>query len=182
MTASWRKILGWPYEVSSAGEVRNARTGRVLRPDVIDGYRRVTLSLNNRLWRVFVHQLVCAAFHGFCPEDATCVRHRDGDRSNNSAANVCWGTHAENEQDKRLHGTYQEREKNPFAKLTEAAVASIREAHIAHRQERAARGYSKAAHGFIIKLAADHGVSTACIKLILCGRNWPEAESCEVAA
>jgi hypothetical protein len=52
-----------------------------------------------------VHRLVCAAFHGK-PADRHEVSHIDGTRDNNQLKNLKWATHSENEQAKKLHGTY----------------------------------------------------------------------------
>jgi len=73
-----------------------------------------------------VHTLICAAFHGQKPSPTNEVRHLDGSKTNNLPGNLAWGTPAENEADKRRHGTASIGSKHGAAKLTEEAVAILR--------------------------------------------------------
>lgn len=96
--AEYRKIDGWPYSVSSAGSVRNDRTGHILRTATSNsGYLCVKLWSGGKGKNCFVHRLVAAAFvpnpHGK-PE----VNHIDGDKSNNIPSNLEWMTAAENKR------------------------------------------------------------------------------------
>ena len=51
-----------------------------------------------------VHRLVCHAFHGPPPSDQhTDVRHLNGDKADNRAENLAWGTRSENMQDVLRH-------------------------------------------------------------------------------
>jgi hypothetical protein len=50
----------------------------------------------------------------------------DGNRKNNDAQNLKWGTAFENNQDKIAHGTNGEGEKNSMARLTKQDVREIR--------------------------------------------------------
>ena len=53
-----------------------------------------------------VHRLICMSFHGI-PKDKTLeVAHLDGNAHNNTPENLTWATPIENNQMKRLHGTY----------------------------------------------------------------------------
>jgi len=54
------------------------------------------------------------------------TRHLDGDKLNSKPDNLCWGTYAENEADKRRHGRTALGEKQGIAKLTDEAVRIIR--------------------------------------------------------
>ena len=90
------------FEASSKGRVRTLpRTlsdgrgigGVGLLPDEDeDGY----LWVKGGGLRVAVAVLVCLAFHG-PPE----VRHLNGDRQDNRPGNLAWGSHKDNERDKR---------------------------------------------------------------------------------
>lgn len=55
------------------------------------------------------------------------VRHKDGNARNNVYANLTYGTHADNSNDRNFHGTHQRGERNPSAKLTWAVVDRMRE-------------------------------------------------------
>lgn len=66
-----------------------------------------------------VHQLVLEAFVGPRP-DGQQARHLDDDKSNNTLANLAWGTKSENLQERTLNG------RNPANKLNPADVQEIR--------------------------------------------------------
>ena len=169
----WRCIPWWPYEVSNTGQVRNVRTGRILKQDPAKGgYLRVTLAWNGEVCRFMVNRLVCEAFHGPAPTPEHQARHLDGDATSNSSGNLCWGTRSENEQDKRRHGTYQAREKNPFARLTENDVSAIRARYAASLAQRRSLGFQQVEHGLLIRLAEEMNVSVTCIKFVVYRRNW----------
>lgn len=109
MRERWRQMPGWPYEASDDAEVRRAGDSQPLTPTPDkDGYERVTLyrvRAGKRERKTFgVHQVVCLAWHG-APE----VRHLDGDESNNRPGNLAWGSHRENERDKRSASTSADR-------------------------------------------------------------------------
>jgi len=55
---------------------------------------------------VFVHVMVCDAWHGPRPADKPEVRHLNGTATDNRPGNLTWGTHAENMQDAVKHGTH----------------------------------------------------------------------------
>jgi hypothetical protein len=103
----WRRVPGARgYQASSRGRVRSVtrtlsdgRTagGMLLAaaPDK-DGYLCVTLSGR----RVPVHVIVARTFIGPCP-DGQEVLHGPGGQQDNAAASLRYGTHLENERDKR---------------------------------------------------------------------------------
>lgn len=90
------------------------------------GYRTVSLCHNNKKVSRSVHRLICSAFHGPSPSPVHQVRHLDGNPNNNLPGNLCWGTQAENWQDRRIHGTASVGEKHPAAKLTDQEREHIR--------------------------------------------------------
>lgn len=104
-----------------------------------------------------VHIAVCTAYHGPRP-DGQVVRHLDGNPRNNRADNLCWGTGAENEADKILHGTALLGELHPQAKLTASDVRAIRSA--------------PPYYGYRRDLAARYGVSVGTISQIRTGQTW----------
>ena len=123
----WRTVQEAPeYEVSEGGEIRSVYSRRPLVGGVDkDGYRRLVLCTGGgRIYRR-VSALVCEAFHG-PRQPGHVVRHIDGTRTNNAAANLEWGTQKENIADKVAHGTAQIGVKHPKAKLNDDAVRAIR--------------------------------------------------------
>lgn len=93
--AEWRAVVGFEgrYEVSEDGEVRNARTGRALKPGrCTNGYMMVHLGRGSTQR---VHRVVAGAFVAN-PDRKPEVNHRNGVKSDNQAANLEWTTHSEN--------------------------------------------------------------------------------------
>lgn len=98
------------YEVSRDGKVYRVKgrcyVGREIKAHVGHhyGYYKIKLMRDGVRKHLWLHRLVCRAFHGEPPvyEDREAiVRHLDNDPSNNHANNLCWGTKAENEADKQ---------------------------------------------------------------------------------
>lgn len=114
MTEEWRPVVGFEglYEVSNLGRVaslprpgrRKSRIVMVQTPDWA-GYPRLMLRANRAYANRKVHVLVAEAFHGVRPTGLV-VRHLNGVPTDNSATNLAWGTHAENADDMRRHGTH----------------------------------------------------------------------------
>lgn len=110
MTAEeWRTVAGFPdYQVSSVGRVvsyKRQRPRELAGVVGTSGYQKVTLAGDREKSTKHIHVLVCEAFHGPRPEGMW-VRHLDGNKGNNAAANLAWGTPAENAADTRKHGTH----------------------------------------------------------------------------
>ncbi|MFJ4038224.1 NUMOD4 motif-containing HNH endonuclease [Microbacterium sp. NPDC090007] len=113
----WLPVPGYEgqYEASSTGQVRSVRAhpkGRtpalhVLQPALHrNGYLNVGLRKEGVRKVIGVHRIVCAAFHGRPKPGKTEVCHADGDKTNNSADNLRWGSHSENVRDSVAAGTH----------------------------------------------------------------------------
>lgn len=92
------------YEVSNLGRVRSRRFGKmkVLRAGLSrTGYLTVSLSVaRNCQVSFYVHRLVAQAF---ATGSGPMALHRDGNRLNNRADNLRWGTAKENAADRERH-------------------------------------------------------------------------------
>lgn len=119
----WKPVDGWPYEVSSHGNVRRFGRPALARRMHTNGYVRVHLcdGISRRL-DAYVHRLVCEAFHGKPPRQDMHADHIDGDRANNRSDNLRWLSPEENRALRNL----QKGERHSHAKLTEDAVRYIR--------------------------------------------------------
>lgn len=175
MSERWNPVYGnaW-YEVSDLGRVRSVSReltksdGRMMR--VIgrpisqrvnaDGYLSCWLSCwlaDGRTGRTCrVHTLVLEAFVGPRASCEMQCRHLDGDRLNNRATNLAWGTCAENAADRITHGTMPAGETHVRSKLTADAVMLIRA-----DPERSSRS-----------LAAEFGVSHVTINRVRRNETW----------
>lgn len=73
------------YEVSNLGDVRNKKTGRILKPHLNrpGGYLRVDINGEHK----YIHRLVVNAFYD-ADIDGLYIKHLDGNKSNNAINNL----------------------------------------------------------------------------------------------
>ena len=91
----WKKIEGYSrYSVNEVGDVRNDRTGRILRwgQDKRWGYYNICLYDDSGKKRGrWIHRLVAEAFIPN-PDNLPQVNHKDENKANNSVENLEWCT------------------------------------------------------------------------------------------
>lgn len=123
------------------------------------GYRRITIGVREVRKTTTVHKLVLLAFHGE-PQDGCEACHYDGDRTNNAASNLRWGTHSENMQDSIRHGTtgMNRGVLNGHAKVSESDVAEIRQ--------------RRSAGDSLSTLGSEYGITKAAVKMICNRVTW----------
>jgi hypothetical protein len=91
----WKQLDGYEnYEVSSFGNVKNIKTGRILKSSKKGDYCLVGLSKKTTK-TFFVHQLVAKTFIPN-PENKPQVNHKDKNGLNNNIINLEWVTNKEN--------------------------------------------------------------------------------------
>lgn len=137
MESKWRAIVGCPdYEISECGRVRRLTHGEGRYPIGYEltakrhqrGYHVYTLSGGTFL----AHRLVALTWIGPAPTPKHEVAHNDGSRTNNHWRNLRWATPAQNQADRKLHGTYVHGQNAYSAKLTDEAADEIRQAYAVH--------------------------------------------------
>jgi hypothetical protein len=115
----WLPVVGYEgyYEVSDQGRVRSVeryikgghgcralRKSKTLRLYSQNGYLYAELSRSGKSKRYAVHRLVLLAFIGPRPDDL-CARHLNGQREDNTLANLDYGSYRQNSNDRYAHGT-----------------------------------------------------------------------------
>lgn len=160
MQELWQPVVGFEdlYEVSSLGQVRTIKTGRVRVPFLHKGYWQLNLSRQNKVYGQRIHMLVAKAFLSPCPGQIGIQRgqwtvdHIDNDKHNNAASNLQWLQCDDNFRKDNLGSNH------PAAKLTHDIVASIR---LDNRTQH--------------EIASQYGVSQTTISEIKSGKTWNAA-------
>jgi hypothetical protein len=162
----WKPISGYDnrYEVSDLGRVRRVKGRgsskshpRLLRPAPdTAGYIRINIFYEGKVYGNSVHQLVALAFIGPCPEGYE-VNHIDLDKANNRVENLEYLSHLDNVRHAYASGSWNTArgERSGNAKLTDAAVRSIRSDA---RPQRV--------------VAAEYGISQVSVCLIRQRKSW----------
>lgn len=182
MDEEFRDIQGWPgYRIGSLGTVMSCRHVNGKGPlssewhaltqyPNADGYMQIRLYNNGSRGMRRVHLLVIAAFVGPPLPGQEC-RHLDGNRTNNNANNLAWGTHSENMADTIRHKTSTPGEKSAMAKIKERDVIEM------IRLKRLGTRHSDIAKQF--------GISMTNVSYIVNRRSWkhvtvPECDACDM--
>lgn len=90
----WLPIVGYDkYEVSNKGQVRNKKTGRILKQAYQNsGYTIVALRRDGKTKTYSIHRLVMETFEPRPDADHLDVNHKDWDKTNNNLDNLEWVT------------------------------------------------------------------------------------------
>lgn len=118
----WIKVKGYEnYSVSPEGQVRNDKTGRILRPRrQSQGYIQLHLCRNGKAVQHLVHRLVAEAFIPN-PEQYPYVNHINEDKSDNRVENLEWCT-------KQYNNNYKSRDRRTPVELDGEKYPSITDA------------------------------------------------------
>ena len=99
----YKKIIGFEnYEVSDLGNVRNVKTGRILKARISKrGYYQLGLYKNKKFHSVKIHRIVALMFLEN-EENFIDVDHKDRNRLNNIPSNLRWVTKKTNNDNSML--------------------------------------------------------------------------------
>ncbi len=102
MQEEFRKIQGYDnYSVSNFGNVRNDKTGRILKHRVRNGYYYVELCKNSKRKNNYLHRIIAKTFIPN-PQNKKFVDHIDNNRLNNNLENLRWATYQENNHNTKM--------------------------------------------------------------------------------
>ena len=179
-------VLG--YAVGSDGTVWTCRNRGPSHGTFYTQWRRLKLTRNNHgkfrvtLYRGVgqvplqrhVHRLVAVAFCP-CPEHCMHVCHRDDDSSNNTVANLYWGTPLTNRADSKRNGGWAHGETHGCAKLSnEQAKQLIRDCRKLPRGSS-----SRIKRGSLQPLMLKYGLSRSYVSAVAAGRTWKHLQDIE---
>ena len=145
-------------------KVEHRLPGRELKPGAGNGqgtHKAVALSRRGKVRKFLIHNLLLRTFVGTPKRGQECC-HYDGDHSNNTLANLRWGTSADNAADRMRHGYNKKGTRHHGAKLDDDKVRDIR------RRYAAGEG--------VTVIGASYGVAHTTIGRILHRGGWSHVE------
>lgn len=157
----WKPIKNYEglYEVSNLGNIRSIsnrwgtrQTFRELKQQLTNkGYKRVSLSKENKHKTFLVHRLVFEAFNGRIGKNYE-INHIDKNRSNNSLENLEIMTHFDNVRYSKAKKVYQYNKNNQLIKVWDSVRDIERTINIDRSSVSAnARNERKTCKGYIFK-------------------------------
>lgn len=99
------------------------------------GRLNVSLYRDGKQKSMSVHRLVALAWLG-SGDGMPLVRHLDGNHLNNAASNLAWGTHSDNAEDSRQHGTLATGDKAGARRYPERLARGERNGAYTHPEHR----------------------------------------------
>lgn len=168
LAAATVKISEFPeYEVDMNGNIWSSSNWRgygkrqIVPIEGKSGYLKVRLTrADGTRANRYVHRLVADAFLGVHVNGLQ-VRHLNGNRTDNRAENLAWGTAKENADDREMCGTTARGERNGFSKLSSNAAQQIRNL--------SKLGYTQR------EIAQHFGVSQTCVGRVINHDTWKTA-------
>lgn len=149
----WKRLIyqgkdyGDFYEISNYGEIRNAKTRKIRRKNILKtGYYFVSGSLGSRDNKITFknHKAVAETFIPN-PKNLPMVNHKDANKLNNYVENLEWCTNLENLKHASEHNLLHIHKgaDNCRAKLTNEMVEYIRNNYIPYDSEFGTRGLAR---------------------------------------
>lgn len=105
----WRDVKDYEglYQVSNLGRVIGLKSGKIIKPSLVNGYHRISLCKQNIVKNVLIHRLVAEAFV-FNPDNKPYVDHINTNRTDNRVFNLHWVSKKENNNNPLTKKKYSE--------------------------------------------------------------------------
>ena len=106
MSERWKQLMDSKYWVSDHGRVISYKqnpNGRAIKGTLLEGYRRVQLSIDGKRKDKYIHILVAELYVSGKTRDRCFVDHMDGIRTNNHFTNLRWVTRLENAHNRKMN-------------------------------------------------------------------------------
>lgn len=115
------------YEISNLRNVRNVKTGRILKQSTDKrGYNKIGLWKNTKQTTLYLHRLLADAFI-LNPNNKPLIDHINGNKTDNSIENLRWCTVSENMHNRTINGNNTSGCKGVcFSKRTKKWLAQIK--------------------------------------------------------
>ncbi len=85
------------YQVSNYGRLKsfvfNKKDGQIIKGSYINGFKHITLTMDEHIRRVYIHKLVAEVWISKPSEQHIYVTHLDRNLKNNHISNLEWHTH-----------------------------------------------------------------------------------------
>lgn len=132
-TLMFQEMVYDNFEISNLGKLKNIKTNKILKVNLVNGYWGVCISLGSRIHKktIIIHKAVAETFIPN-PDNKPQVNHKDGNKQNNYVDNLEWVTASENLQhayDTKLRISHKG-EARPTSKLKWKDVIYIRKNYI----------------------------------------------------
>lgn len=125
----YKNVVQGRYEVSNYGNVRNAKTKKLMKIHIKDNlYKHILLYTDEgKQITCLIHRLVATAFVPGRTETRNIINHIDGNPANNHESNLEWCTQKENMQHAFLTGLERPMigEENPACKMSEKDIRTL---------------------------------------------------------
>lgn len=158
------------YEINTSGQIRRVSTGKILKQQINDGYRVISIRVDGVCKLLRVNRMVLLTFEGPPSEEDMQAAHLDGDRLNNHRSNLDWATNKVNASHRAIHGTGARGQKHGCARLTDEQARSIlQRVRIANRKT--------GDRGNVRQLAEEFNVALETIGMLGRRKTWKHLDS-----
>jgi hypothetical protein len=159
-------VIATHYELSSSGEIRNMKTGRLLKPWIRSGYYNIRCGSKGKKQQV--HRMVAIAFiENPDPQRLTQVNHKDGNKLNNDFTNLEWVSPAENIQHMHSIGLWNRKDTYKASKGKDHYMSDLNENDVIEMREM----YKTGKYSYR-QLGDKYGIHLATVGYIIQRKTW----------